>query len=141
MKPTLVPGLTVTRSIAVDRERTVAFLGENARVYATPMLVRDIEVVARELVLPHLDAGHDTVGTRIEIDHLAATPLGMEVEITVSVASVSGRAISLEVSARDSIDLVCRGRHQRYAIDVGVTEARVAAKSRKAGFQPSAARA
>ena len=139
MKPTLVPGLTVTRSMPVDRDRTIAFLGEGARVYATPMLVRDIEIVARELVLPHLDAGQDTVGTRVEIDHVAATPLGMEVEITVSVASISGRAITFDVSARDSVDLICRGRHVRYAIDVATTEARVAAKARKAGFVPSAA--
>ena len=141
MKPTLVPGLTVTRTIAVDRDRTITFLGEGARVYATPMLVRDIEVVARELLLPHLDDGQDTVGTRVEIDHLAATPLGMEVEITVSVASIAGRAISLEVSARDSIDLVCRGRHNRYAVDVRGTEARIAAKARQAGFAPTAERA
>jgi predicted thioesterase len=141
MKPTLVAGLTVTRAIPVDRERTIAFMGEGARVYATPMLVRDIEVVAREMLLPHLDDGQDTVGTRVEIDHLAATPLGMEVEITVSVASIAGRAITLEVSARDSIDLICRGRHQRYVVDVHATEARVAAKARKAGFLPTAARA
>ena len=141
MKPTLVPGLTATRTVAVDRDRTIAFLGEGARVYATPMLVRDIEVVARELLLPHLDDGQDTVGTRVEIDHLAATPLGMEVEITVSVASIAGRAITLEVSARDSVDLVCRGRHPRFVVDVHATEARVAAKARKAGFLPSAASA
>ncbi len=139
MKPTLVPGLTVTRSIPIDRDRTIAFLGEGARVYATPMLVRDIEIVARELVLPHLDDGQDTVGTRVEIDHLAATPLGMDVEVTVSVASISGRAITFDVSARDSVDLICRGRHVRYAIDVKTTEARVMAKARKAGFVPSAA--
>jgi predicted thioesterase len=141
MKPTLTVGMTVTRSIPIDRERTIAFLGEGARVYATPMLVRDIEVVARDLVLPHLDEGQDTVGTRVEIDHLAATPLGMEVEITVSVAAISGRGLTFEVSARDSIDLVCRGKHQRFIVDVRATEARVAAKSAKAGFVPAAARA
>jgi predicted thioesterase len=141
MKPTLVAGLTVTRAVPVDRERTIAFMGEGARVYATPMLVRDIEVVAREMLLPHLDDGQDTVGPRVEIDHLAATPLGREVEITVSVASIAGRAITLEVSARDSIDLICRGRHHRYVVDVHATEARVAAKARKAGFLPTAARA
>jgi predicted thioesterase len=141
MKPTLTVGMTVTRSIPIDRERTIAFLGEGARVYATPMLVRDIEIVARDLVLPHLDEGQDTVGTRVEIDHLAATPLGMEVEITVSVAAISGRGLTFEVSARDSIDLVCRGKHQRFIVDVRATEARVAAKAAKAGFVPAAARA
>jgi len=137
MKATLVPGLTVTRSFPVDRERTIGFMGEKARVYATPMLVRDIEVTAREMLLAHLDAGEDTVGTRVEIDHLAATLLGMEVEITVSVASVAGRAISLEVSARDSVDLVCRGRHNRFVVDQKSTEARLAAKAQKAGLAPA----
>ena len=137
MKATLVPGLTLTRSFPVDRERTIGFMGEKARVYATPMLVRDIEVTAREMLLAHLDAGEDTVGTRVEIDHLAATLLGMEVEITVSVASVAGRAVSLEVSARDSVDLVCRGRHNRFVVDQKSTEARLAAKAQKAGLAPA----
>jgi len=141
MKTTLQAGIAARREFPVDATRTIDFMGEDARVYATPMLVRDIEVVARELLLPHLDDGQDTVGTRVEIDHLAATPLGMEVEITVSVASIAGRAITLEVSARDSVDLVCRGRHHRFVVDVHATEARVAAKARKAGFLPSAASA
>src|SRR5690606_21978374 len=72
MKDSLAKGLTTTRKIRVDRERTIDFMGENARVYATPMLVLDIERIARELLLEHLDAGEDSVGTRIEVDHLAA---------------------------------------------------------------------
>ena len=139
MKATLVPGLTATRSYAVDRERTIGFMGEKARVYATPMLVRDIEVTARELLLPHLDEGEDSVGTRVEIDHLAATLLGMTVEITVSVAAVAGRAITFDVSAHDGVDLVCRGRHHRFVVDQKTTEARLAAKARKAGLAPAGA--
>jgi fluoroacetyl-CoA thioesterase len=138
MKATLKPGLTTTRFVRIDRERTIGFMGEGARVYATPMLVRDIEETARDLLLAHLDAGEDSVGTRVEIDHLAATPMGMDVEITVSVASLAGRAVTLEVSARDGVDLVCRGRHQRYVVDVKATEARVASKARKAGVHSEA---
>ncbi|CAG0997203.1 Fluoroacetyl-CoA thioesterase [Burkholderiales bacterium] len=138
MKTTLAPGLTLTRTVAIDRERTIGFMGEAARVYATPMLVRDIEETARDLLLAHLDPGEDTVGTRVEIDHLAATLMGMDVEITVSVASLSGRAVSLEVSARDTVDLVCRGRHNRFVVDVKSTEARLAAKAQKAGLRPAA---
>lgn len=137
MKPTLQAGLESTVEFDVSRDRTIDFMGENARVYATPMLVRDIEVTAREMLLAHLDAGEDTVGTRVEIDHLAATLLGMEVEITVSVASVAGRAVSLEVSARDSVDQVCRGRHNRFVVDQKSTEARLAAKAQKAGLAPA----
>jgi len=133
MQATLVPGLTVTRSWTVDRERTIDFMGEKARVYATPMLVRDIEVTARELLLAHLDPGEDSVGTRVEIDHLAATLMGMKVDITVTVAAVAGRAVTLDVAAHDGIDDVCRGRHHRFVVDVQKTQARLAAKAAQAG--------
>ena len=65
-------------------------MGEDARVYATPMLVRDIEVTCRELLLEHLDPGEDSVGTRVEIDHLAATLLGMKVTINATLAELKG---------------------------------------------------
>ncbi len=133
MQPTLVPGLSVTRSLIVDRERTIDFMGEKARVYSTPMLVRDIELTSRDLLLAHLDAGEDSVGTRVEIDHLAATLMGMKVEVTVTVAAVAGRAVTLEVSAHDGVDTICRGRHHRFVVDVRTTEARLAAKAAKAG--------
>ena len=133
MQPTLVPGLSVTRSLIVDRERTIDFMGEKACVYSTPMLVRDIELTSRDLLLAHLDAGEDSVGTRVEIDHLAATLMGMKVEVTVTVAAVAGRAVTLEVSAHDGVDTICRGRHHRFVVDVRTTEARLAAKAAKAG--------
>ena len=75
MKATLAAGITRTAALDVDRERTIDFMGENARVYATPMLVRDVEIACRDLLLAHLDAGEDSVGTRVELDHLAATLL------------------------------------------------------------------
>lgn len=134
MKTSLAPNVTHTATIIVDRERTIGFMGEKARVYATPMLVRDIEMTSRDLILQHLDPGEDSVGTRVEIDHLAATLLGMQVEIKVTVAEVKGRAIILEVEARDGVDQICRGRHYRFVVDVKTTEARLAAKAQKAGL-------
>jgi len=134
MKSTLAAGATATTTLIVDRERTIGFMGEKARVYATPMLVRDVEVACRELLLAHLDPGEDSVGTRIELDHLAATLLGMRVELTVTVASMQGRMVALDVSGRDSVDLICRGRHNRFVVDVKTTEARLAAKAQKAGL-------
>ena len=86
MKPTLTAGVAGTREFLVDRERTIDFMGEDARVYATPMLVRDIEVTCREMLLPHLDSGEDSVGTRVEIDHLAATLMGMKATISATIA-------------------------------------------------------
>jgi predicted thioesterase len=132
MKPSLVPGLTATKRIEIDRTRTIDFMGEAARVYATPMLVRDIEMTSRELLLAHLDPGEDSVGTRVELDHLAASLLGMSVELTVRVLEVNGRAVSLEFEGRDNVEPICRGRHNRFVVDVAKTEQRLAAKLAKA---------
>lgn len=134
MKDTLKPGLTATVSYQVDRARTIDFMGERARVYATPMLVRDIEVACRDLLGGHLDPGEDSVGTRVEIDHTAATLAGMTVELKVSVIEVQGRSVAFEIEGRDTIDAICRGKHQRFVVDVAKTEARLAAKAQKAGL-------
>ena len=132
MKSTLAPGDTATTHIDVDRERTIDFMGEKARVYATPMLIRDLEIACRNLLLRHLDAGEDSVGTRVEVDHLAPTLIGMPVTLSVAVTEVMGRAVTFEVQARDSIEPICRGRHSRFVIDLETTEQRLAAKAKKA---------
>jgi predicted thioesterase len=132
MKHSLTPGLARSVSFEVDRERTIDFMGEAARVYATPMLVRDIEVACREMLLEHLDAGEDSVGTRVEIDHIGATLLGMPVTLTVRVAEVNGRAVTFEVEGRDSVEPIVRGRHARFVVDVAKTAQRLAAKAAKA---------
>jgi len=134
MKPTLAPGITTTREYAVDRERTIGFMGEEARVYATPMLVRDIEVTCRELLLAHLDPGEDSVGTRVEIDHLAATLLGMKVAITATLAELKGRAAVFDVSATDGLDTICRGRHARFIANVEQVKQRLLQKRAKANL-------
>jgi len=134
MKSSLAQGVTATSKLTVDRERTIDFMGEKARVYATPMLVRDVEIASLELLLPHLGPGEDSVGTRIELDHLAATLMDMPVELKLTIAEVKGRAVVLEVDGRDSLDLICRGRHHRFIVDVKTTEARLAAKAAKAGL-------
>lgn len=132
MKTSLQPGLSATTAFEVDRERTIDFMGEAARVYATPMLVRDIEVACRNLLLPHLDAGEDSVGTRVEIDHIGATLLGMRVELTVRLVELNGRAAVFEVQGRDAVEPIVRGRHGRFVVDVAKTAQRLAAKLQKA---------
>lgn len=132
MKPSLAAGIETTRHVTVDRERTIDFMGDAARVYATPMLVRDIEMACRELLLAHLDSGEDSVGTRVEIDHLAPTPLGMAVELRVRVAGVDGRAVSFEVEGRDPVETICRAKHARFVVDVARTAQRLAAKAQRA---------
>jgi predicted thioesterase len=134
MKPTLQAGLRHKAKFEVTRDRTIDFMGEKARVYATPMLVRDVEVACRELLLAHLDAGEDSVGTRIELDHLAATPMGMQVELDIELAEVKGRAVTFKVEGRDGVDTICPATHQRFIVDVAQTEKRLAAKAAKAGL-------
>jgi predicted thioesterase len=134
MKSTLQAGVTGTTSLAVDRERTIDFMGEKARVYATPALVRDIEIACRNLLLEHLDPGEDSVGTRVELDHLAATLMGMKVALTLTIAEVKGRAVTFDVSGSDDVEPICRCRHQRFVVDVKKTEERLAAKAQKAGL-------
>ena len=128
MKSTLAQGLAATREFAVDAGRTIDFMGEEARVYATPALVRDIEVACRDLLLQHLDAGEDSVGTRVEIDHLAPTLLGMKAKLKVTISEVKGRAVTLEVEGWDDKEAICRGRHMRFVVDVEKTRQRLKLK-------------
>jgi fluoroacetyl-CoA thioesterase len=131
MKKTLQAGIAASREFPVDASRTIDFMGEDARVYATPMLVRDIEVTCRDLLLEHLDPGEDSVGTRVEIDHLAATPLGMKATISATLAELKGRAAIFEVSAADGVDTICRGRHTRFIANVEQVKQRLKQKQAK----------
>ncbi|MBS0304927.1 MAG: LysR family transcriptional regulator [Proteobacteria bacterium] len=133
MKPTLQPGLEGKMPLTVDTGRTIDFIGESARVYSTPALLYDLEVACRNLVLPHLDAGEDSVGTRVEMDHIAATPLGMSVELTVRLAEVNGRALVFELEGRDAAEPIVRGRHSRFVVDVAKSAQRLAGKAAKVG--------
>lgn len=132
MKPSLAPGLAFTRRLTVDTARTIGFMGEAGRVYATPALIGDIEYTCRDGILAHLDPGEDSVGTRVELDHLAATLPGMAVEITATVIDVKGRLITFDVSARDAVDEIGRGRHIRFVVDIRKTLDRLQAKAAKA---------
>ncbi|MGB2818688.1 MAG: LysR family transcriptional regulator [Burkholderiaceae bacterium] len=133
MSDTLQPGLTLTRRIDVDRERTISFMGDECRVYATPLMLYDIEFACRDLLLEHIGPGRDSVGTRVELDHVGATLLGMWVEITVTVASVDGAAVSFDFTVRDAIEEVARGKHNRYIVGIEKTAQRLKAKLAKAG--------
>lgn len=132
MKATLEPGLGITKQIIIDRARTIDFLGEELRVYATPELVRDIEQTCLEFLLEHADPGENSVGTGIQVSHGAATPLGMTVTITATVAKVDGRAVTFDVVVTDDFDEVSRGSHGRFVVAVDKLKARVAAKVAKA---------
>lgn len=128
MKESLVTGLTRTARITVDEGRTISFMGDEGRVYATPELIWDIEMTCRDLLLEHIDEGEDSVGTHIEVSHIAATPIGTWADITVNAKSVDGRAVTFEVSACDSVEQICRGSHSRFVVDVAKSIARLKGK-------------
>ena len=131
MKDTLKPGIEDTSHLDVDAPRTIGFMGEKARIYATPMLVRDIEFACRDVLGRHLSEGEDSVGTRVELDHLAATPLGMRVQLHVRIVEVQGRSVTFAVEGRDPVEPICKGTHKRFVVDIAKTYASLAAKAEK----------
>jgi len=132
MTDKLETGLTRTVRIEVDQKRTISFMGDEGRVYATPELVGDIEYTCRDLLLECIEAGQDSVGTHVEVSHIAATPIGMWVEITVTVTAVNGRGVTFEVSAHDPVEQICHGKHSRFIVDVAKTLTRLKGKAEAA---------
>lgn len=128
-------GATLTRKVTVDAGRTIDFMGEDCRVYATPSLVRDIEHACRDLIVGLVPAGQDSVGASVNISHTAPTLLGMEATITVTVAEVDGRRVALEVVAQDPLDRICKGRHERFVVDIARTRERLRQKAAAAAAQ------
>src|ERR1700684_2302082 len=88
MKQSLRQGISKVKRFSVDRDRTISFMGEEGRVYATPSLVRDMEHTCRDLLMEHADDGEDSVGVEIAMRHLAATLPDMEVETTATVKAL-----------------------------------------------------
>ncbi len=129
MKETLKAGLTSTRRIVIDKPRTIDFLGETLRVYATPELVRDFEIACRDFLLDYCDAGEDSVGTGINITHSGATLLGMRVDITITVTAVEGRKVGFSLIAHDGTEEISRGEHGRFVVQIEKLRAKVAAKA------------
>jgi fluoroacetyl-CoA thioesterase len=129
MKPGLHPGASRVNRITIGPERTISFMGEDARTYATPAMIRDIEYTCRDLILEHADPGEDSVGMEVAVKHLAPTILGMTVEITVRVLAVDGRKVSFDVAVKDELDTVGAGTHTRFVVDKAKTFERIKAKA------------
>ncbi|MCP3970827.1 MAG: LysR family transcriptional regulator [Rhodobacteraceae bacterium] len=132
MDESLKVGASATRTVEVDTDRTIDFMGDDARVYATPSLVRDIEHTCRDMIVALVPEGQDSVGTVVSIVHLAPTLLGMAVEITVTVEELDGRKVVFAVSASDPLDKICKGRHERFIVDIDKTQERLRQKAEKA---------
>ena len=119
MKDTLAPGVAGTKRHDIDEGRTIDFMGEALRVYSTPSMLRDIEHTCRDVILEHLDEGEDTVGVRVELEHLGATLLDSWVDISVRVAGVEGPRIELEVDVKDELgETVGRAKHGRFVVEI-----------------------
>jgi len=131
MKDTLRPGVSRTSRITVDRDRTIAFMGEEARVYATPRLVSDIEMTCRNLMIEHSDEGEDSVGIEIALKHLAATLMGSTIEITATVTAVDRRKVLFEVAAKDELDQISAGTHARFVVNLDKRVEALRAKAAK----------
>jgi fluoroacetyl-CoA thioesterase len=131
MKASLQPGVSRVNRISVDTGRTISFMGDEGRVYATPWMVGDMEYTCRDLLIEHSDTGEDSVGMEVAVKHLAPTLPGMTVEITARVAAVEGRKVTFDVVARDDLEEVGRGTHTRFVVDVAKTIQRLKAKAAK----------
>ena len=135
MKPSLSPGLSFAKRILVDEERCISFMGRENMVYATPRMVSDVEYACRDYLLAHLDAGEDSVGAHVAIDHLGATPPGVEVVIEARITAVEKRRVTFEYSVRDPLEEVGRGTHVRFVVDTARSRERLAAKRAKLDSQ------
>jgi len=128
MKPGLEVGMSKTRRYEVDRERTIGFMGEDMRTYATPFMTRDVEVTCRDWLAEFLDEGEYSVGARVEIDHLGPTLLGMPVDVTATVLAIDRRRIDFGFEVHDALDLVGRGKNVRYVVNGDKQRERLEAK-------------
>ena len=112
-------GMSAERTLIVPPERTVGhFVPHMPMVYATPMMILEMEMTSGDAVNPFLEAGWITVGTEVDIRHLAATPVGSTVRTTARVIAVERRLIRFEVEAFDEKRRIGEGRHARGLVNL-----------------------
>jgi fluoroacetyl-CoA thioesterase len=136
MKATLQPGLAGKFRYTVPPDRTVPHLYPDApdfqlmpAVFATGYLVALCEWAAIELIKPHLDwPAEQSLGTRVDIAHTAATPPGLTVEVAVTLTAVEGRKLTFSVKAHDGLDPIGEGTHERIVIDAVRFDTKLAGK-------------
>ena len=133
MKPTLKPGLTHIQKITVDEPRVISFMGDDCRVYATPRIIGDLEYTCRNFLLEHLDPGEDSVGTKVNWEHVGPALLGAEVAISIKLIQVEGRRVAFEASVADCADAVAHGTHERFIVDVQKVRERLLKKKTQRG--------
>lgn len=129
MKSGLGEGIVRTQRFEVDADRTIGFMSDALRVYATPSMVRDVEHTCREFLGEYLSDEENSVGARIELDHLGPTLIGMWVDVVASVSSINGRRVEFDVEVRDALDVVGRAKHVRFVIDLDKQRQRLESKA------------
>ena len=117
------------QKLLVTSDCAITFMGaEGPRVLSTPHMIGYMERTSRDAVLPLLDAGFDTVGTHVDVYHLAASPIGAVVTFTAEVVAVDGRRLHFRVEARDEKEKIGEGTHERAIINVAKFATRLAEK-------------
>jgi predicted thioesterase len=104
-------------------------MGEHLRVYATPLMVKDVENACRDLLSNYLESTENTVGARVEIDHLGPTLIGMWVDVVVKLTGIEGRRINFDIEVRDELDTVGKAKHTRFVVDLSKQKERLEAKA------------
>jgi len=141
MKDTLKPGIEYVHKFRVPQSKTVPALYPESEefvvmpeVFATGFLVGFLEWACIKAVKPHLHwPSEQTVGTHIDVSHLAATPPGLEVTAKVKLVEVDGRRLVFEVEAHDGVDLISRGKHERFIINKEKFDAKMKQKASSKG--------
>jgi predicted thioesterase len=126
----LAPGLTAEVQRVVTRDLTADVLGNpGVTVLATPFVLTLLENAAHAVMVPHLPPGGASVGTAVDMKHLAATPIGMTVRAKAVLLETDGRRCLFDVQAWDEVEKIAEGRHERYVVaDLGRFLARAGAK-------------
>jgi len=130
----LKPGLQGRADLLVGEEHTAPRVGSGrVHVLATPVMINLIEAAALDAVERLLPAGRQSLGTVLNVRHIAATPVGMRVTATAEVTGIEGRTIRFRVEARDERELIGDGTHERVVVNVAKFDERV---QRKSGSEP-----
>jgi len=125
----IAPGLQGTVEITVGEEHTAPSIGSGkVRVLATPVMINLIEAASLKAIEHLLDPGYQSLGTHLDVHHVAATPVGMKARATAVVTKVDGRTVHFKVEAKDEKDVIGYGTHERVVVNVAKFDARVQKK-------------
>lgn len=128
----LQPGKLKRIETIVSEKNTATHYGSGGvDVFATPAMITEMENAAMSLVAPYLDDGYATVGTKVDVKHIAATPVGMKVYTEAVLIEVDGNRLVFRVESYDEIGLIGEGIHERHIINLEKFMARVNNKAKK----------